>query len=105
MSEKSLIELKNIVEKQPDNKLARYSLANEFYKSEMYIDAIDELKKYLEINEDEGAAYRMLAYSYEELGEKQKAIDAWKDGIKAAEKHGHSSMAEEFQEQLERLAD
>lgn len=103
MSEEKLIKLKNNVEKNPQSPLARFSLANEFYNKKMYIDAIDEIKRYLEINDDEGSAYRMLAVSYEEIGKTDEAIEAFQSGIEAAEKHGHDSMVEEFQEELERL--
>lgn len=105
MSEEKLIKLKNNVEKNPQSPLARFALANEFYKKKMYIDAIEEINKYLEINDDEGSAYRMLAISYEEIGKTDDAIEAFQNGIKAAEKHGHESMVEEFQEELERLQD
>ncbi len=105
VEEEKLIKLKKNVEKNPDNPLARYSLANEFYKKKMYVDTIDELKRYLQINDDEGSAYRILAYSYEELGKIDDAIEAFKKGIDAAERHGHESMVEEFREELERLED
>lgn len=101
--EEKLIKLKKNVEKNPDNPLARFSLANEFYKKKMYLDTVDELKRYLQINDDEGSAYRMLAYSYEELGKTEEAIEAFRNGIEAAERHGHESMVEEFREELERL--
>lgn len=103
--EEKLITLKKNVGKNPENPLARFSLANEFYKKKMYVDAIDEIKRYLEINDDEGSAYRMLAYSYEEIGKTEDAIKAFKNGISAAERHGHESMAEEFRQELERLQD
>jgi len=103
MIEEKLVKLKNNVKKNPGSPLARYALANEFFKQKMFIDAIDELKRYLEIYDDEGAAYRMLAYSYEELGKKKEAIQSFKEGIKAAEKNNHDSMVEEFEEEIERL--
>lgn len=105
VEEEKLIKLKKNVEQNPDSPLARFALANEFYKKKMYIDAIDELKRYLQINDDEGSAYRMLAYSYEEIGKIDEAIESLRKGVEAAQKHGHDSMVEEFNEELERLQD
>ena len=105
MSGEKLTKLKNNVDKNPDSPLARYALANEYFKQKMYADAIEELKRYLEIHNDEGAAYRILAYSYEKLDQRDMAIQSFRDGIKAAEKNGHDSMVEEFSDEIERLED
>jgi predicted Zn-dependent protease len=102
MTEESRIEkFKKIFEKNPDNALVRYSLANEYFKIKDYKNAVNELIYYLSTYSDEGSGYRLLAESYIELGETEKAIETYKKGIDAANRHGHPGMADEFIEAIE----
>jgi len=101
MTDSKIDQLKKLVGKNPDNPLGRYGLANEYYKEGQFENTIRELEIYFKIKDDEGAAYRLLAECYSNMGDKEKAIEAYKKGIKQALKHGHPSMAEEFEEALE----
>ncbi len=103
---KSRIEtLKALVEMDPDNPLGRYGLANEYFKLENYEEAIIQINEYLRIKGDEGAVYRMLAECYLETGNKDRARVSYNKGIEAANRYGHPSMVEEFEEALEILDD
>ncbi len=84
-----------------NNTMVLFGLANEYLKIEDYANAIATLRDYLHKANDEGAAYGMLAKAYEKIGEKENAKKAYAQGIVAAEKHGHPSMAGEFQEILD----
>ena len=101
MSNKRIETLKSLVEKNPNNPLNRFGLANEYFKDEMYQETVDEIKIYLSLKDDEGAAYRMLGESLLKLGRKEEAKEAYRNGIKAAKNHGHPGMAEEFEGTLE----
>jgi len=101
MSKSNIESLLKMLEKNPNNSLGRYGLANEYFKQGQFENVIIELEKYFEVKEDEGAAYRLLAESYLNLGEKEKAIDSYKKGVEAANKYGHPGMAEEFEEAIE----
>jgi predicted Zn-dependent protease len=57
---------------------------------------IETLDRYLEISDDEGNAYGMLARAYERTGNRDKAKEIYQRGIDAALAHGHPSMAEEY---------
>ena len=104
MSKESRIEqFKKLLEKNPDNPLIRYSLANEYYKFSDYEKAVNELLYYLSSYSDEGAGYRLLAESYLELGEIELARDAYNKGIDAAKRHGHPGMADEFEDALQEI--
>jgi len=106
MNEESrLNKFKEAAEKNPDNPLARYSLANECYKLGFYHEAIAEINEYLKIAEDQGAVYRMLAECYINVGEPEMAREAYFKGIEAATKHGHPGMAEEFEEAIDMIED
>ena len=95
--------LKKALEKDPDNPLGLYGLAVELFKEKRYDEAILYLKKYLDIHEDEGSAYRLLAQSYLNIGDIEKAIEYYQKGIEQAKKFNHDSMVEEFQAEIENL--
>ena len=93
--------LKALIEKNPNNPLNRYGLANEYFKLGKFEEAIEEISIYLSLKDDEGAAYRLLGEALLKLERNQEAKEAYKKGIEAAYKHGHPGMAEEFEETLE----
>lgn len=101
MRNKKIETLRYLVEKNPNNPLNRFGLANEYFKDEMYQEAIEEIKTYLSLKDDEGAAYRTLGEALLKLGRKEEAKEAYLKGIEVANKHGHPGMAEEFEETLE----
>jgi len=101
MSNSKIETLKALVEKNPNNPLGRYGLANEYLKLEMYEEAINEINAYLKLKDDEGAVYRILGEALLKLGRKEEAKEAYKKGIETAERHGHPGMAAEFEETLE----
>lgn len=101
MSDSKIETLKALVEKNPDNPLGRYGLANEYLKLEMYEEAINEINAYLKLKDDEGAVYRILGEALLKLGKKEEAKEAYRNGIEAAQRHGHPGMAAEFEETLE----
>ncbi len=103
MSETRLEALKSLVDKNPNSALGRYGLANEYMKLAMWEDAIREIEAYLKLKDDEGAVYRMLADAYTKLGRGEKAREALRRGIEAAQRHGHPSMVEEYEEMLQSM--
>jgi len=101
MSNSKIETLKALVEKNPNNPLGRYGLANEYLKLEMYEEAINEINAYLKLKDDEGAVYRILGEALLKLGRKEEAKEAYRKGIETAHRHGHPGMAAEFEETLE----
>jgi predicted Zn-dependent protease len=102
--EKSRIEaLTAILQRQPENLLVRYMLANEYVKVDRFEEALQELRVYLAGSEDEGAGYRLLATSLIALGREAEAREAFQRGIEAATRHHHDSMVSEFTSALEEL--
>jgi predicted Zn-dependent protease len=91
--------------KDPKNALARFGLANELVKAGEYAEARQSLDAYLAMHDDEGAAYRLLALACEKLGLLEDAKEALRRGVDAASRHGHPSMAGEFEAKLEDLED
>lgn len=95
--------LKALIEKDPDNALSHYMLANEYLKAEQNQSALDELEIYFRMADDEGAGYRMAATALLALGRKDEAKEAYRRGAEAARRHIHEGMAAEFEAALEEL--
>lgn len=103
MTNSQINSLIKMLEKSPNNPLGRYGLANEYFKIGEFGKAIDQLNIYFELKDDEGSGYRLLAESYLSLDEKEKAKQAYQKGIEAAHRHGHPSMADEFEDALDSI--
>ncbi|MBI3989210.1 MAG: tetratricopeptide repeat protein [candidate division NC10 bacterium] len=95
--------LKAMLQTDPDDPVLYYMLANEYMKLEQYPEVVEHLQTYLRLQEDEGAAYRLLGEALRRLGRIEEARRAYQEGIQTALKHNHPSMAEEFQESLRDL--
>ena len=61
MTSPKLDTFRAMVTKHPRHALARFGLANELLKAELYEEAVEQLQAYLELQEDEGNAYGRLA--------------------------------------------
>lgn len=82
---------------------ARFGYANELLRAERWEEAVEQLRAYLELAEDEGNAWGRLAEALTRLGRVDEAADAYLTGIDQSLKHGHTGMADEFQAALEAL--
>ena len=82
----------------PDNPTGLLALANEYQKAERYEDEAAVLERYVSLpdHDDEGNAYARLGDVLSHLGRKDEARAAYETGVRQAEKHGHSGMAEEL---------
>ena len=80
----------------PSNTSVMFGLAKEYEKAGDDQQLIETLNRYLEIADDEGNAFGMLASAHERLGEREQAKQAYERGIETALRHGHPGMAEEY---------
>ena len=93
--------LQRLLEKNPDDPRARLGLAMEYEKLSEWEEVARHLGAYLEHTEDQGNAWGRLGNALRHLGRDDEAKSAYRRGIEAAAKHGHPSMAMEFEEILE----
>ncbi len=84
----------------PDNPTGLLALANEYGKAERYEDEAAVLERYVATHEDEGNAWGRLGEVLWRLGREEEAREAYGTGIRQAEKHGHSGMADELRAAL-----
>ena len=92
---------KQMLVNDPINGSILFGLAKEYEKTGQTQEMIDTLERYLEISDDEGNAFGMLARAYEKADQRDKARETYQRGISAATAHGHPSMAEEYRVILE----
>jgi predicted Zn-dependent protease len=103
MTESRLETMRAMVAKNPHNPLARFGLANEALKAQLYEEAAENLRFYLGAHADEGNGYGRLAEALFHLGRVDEARTALREGIDASRRFGHPSMANEFEARLEEL--
>jgi predicted Zn-dependent protease len=87
---------KQMLASDPVNTSILFGLAKEYEKAGLSEELIATLNRYVELSDDEGNAYGMLARAYEKVGQRDKARESYQRGIDAAASHGHPGMAEEY---------
>lgn len=92
--------LQRMLERNPQDARARFGLALEFEKLQQWREAADQLRAYLASTQDQGNAWGRLGNALRRLGDDDGAREAYRTGIEAAYRHGHPSMAREFEELL-----
>lgn len=92
--------LRRMLEKHPTDPRLAFGLALEYEKLERWEDAAEQLERYLELTEDEGNAWGRLGFALRRLGREEEARAAYRQGIEAARRHQHPTMAAEFEEVL-----
>ena len=105
MTSQRLDAMRAMVAKNPNNALARFGLANEAMKAQLYSEAAEQLRIYLASHDDEGNGYGRLADALVHLGQLDEAREALRRGVDAAQRFGHPTMANEFEARIEELGE
>ena len=103
MTSPRLEAMRAMVAKDPGNPLARFGLANEALKAQLYEEAAEHLRVYLASHDDEGNGYGRLAEALVHLDRTDEAREALRRGIEASQRFGHPGMANEFEARLDEL--
>jgi tetratricopeptide (TPR) repeat protein len=93
--------LQQMIARQPEDARAYFGLALEFEREARWQDVAETLRRYLALTDDEGNAYGRLGRALRELGQDDEARAAYQQGVDAAYRHGHPTLAMEFEEVLE----
>lgn len=93
--------LQRMLEARPDDPRARFGLALEYERLGRWEDVVEQLRAYLAAARDEGNAYGRLGHALRQLGRDEEAREAYRTGVEVAYRHGHPTMATEFEEVLE----
>ena len=103
MTSSRLETMRAMVAKNPANALARFGLANEAMKAQLYDEAAEHLRVYLASHADEGNGYGRLAEALIKLDRIDEARAALREGIDASRRFGHPGMVNEFEARLDEL--
>jgi tetratricopeptide (TPR) repeat protein len=95
--------LQRMLERNPGDARAHFGLASEYEKVGDWNSAVTHLRQYLALAEDQGNAWGRLGRALVQVGQGDDAIEAYRTGIQQAQRHGHPSMALEFEEAIEQL--
>lgn len=101
MSDPRIENLQRMLEKHPDDPRLLFGLALEYEKVARWDDVVGHLERYLQHADDEGNAWGRLGDALRHLGRDEEARAAYRKGVEAASRHGHPTMAAEFEEILE----
>lgn len=101
MSEERIESLRKMAEARPDDPRPRFGLALEFEKAGRMEEAVQTLREYLAIADDEGNAWGRLGAALRTLGRDDEAREAYRMGIAAATRHNHPTMVGEFEDILD----
>jgi Flp pilus assembly protein TadD len=96
-----IVALRKMAHAKPDDPRPRFGLALEFEKAGRWEEAAAELRAYLAVTDDQGNAYGRLGKALRELGRDDEAKEAYRQGVDAAYRHGHPTMAGEFEDILD----
>lgn len=96
--------LEDLLERRPDDARLRFGLAIEYLEAGRTEEGVEVLHAYLARADDEGNAWGRLAVALADLGRVDEAREAYREGIGAARRHGHPTMAAEFEEALAALS-
>ncbi len=86
-----------------DNALLRYGLGNEYLKAGQFDRAIEHFRKTVEHEPNYSAAWKQLGKALTSAGHSADAINAYEQGIRAAEQKGDLQVAKEMTVFLKRL--
>ena len=95
--------LRRMAERNPNDPRALFGLAIEHEKRGEWAEAAASLQRYLELSDDQGNAWGRLGNALRQLGRADEARAAYQRGIAEASRHGHPSMAAEFEEIVDEL--
>ncbi|MEO7361343.1 MAG: hypothetical protein ABI120_13510 [Gemmatimonadaceae bacterium] len=87
---------RDMLDKQPDNALVRFGLANELLKALRFEEAADELGLYLQKHDDEGNGWLRYAEALRVSGKETEAREAIARGIDAATRYNHGTLVNEL---------
>ena len=92
-----------VLEIDAEDTIANYGLGDIYFKEMKYQDALEHLKKVLEVDDKYSVAYLLLGKTYLALEDKGLAKEIFKKGIEIASKKGDLMPANEMQAKLAQL--
>ena len=96
MTGPALDNLEKLIGTPRDGPLLRFSLGNEYLKAGRAADAVAHLRIAVERQPSYSAAWKLLGRALEATGDREAALAAYRDGIRAAAANGDQQAAKEM---------
>lgn len=103
MATNRLDALKQMIAQDPGNTFARYGLAMEYSKNDLFEEAVSEFNRLLESDGTYVAAYYHGGQALEKLGRVEDARDFYERGIEACDRKGDAHTRSEIEAALSLL--
>jgi len=103
MSEWKIEQLKQILELDPNDDVARFGLGNAYLETDRYEEAVQEFETVIRLKPDYTAAYRGLGKALEKAGRTEEAKAAYYKGIEVGQRTGDLQTKKEMEVFLKRL--
>ena len=94
---------RKLLERDSNNPMVLYSLGNELFKEQKYLEAREYLNRAVQNKPDYSVAYRMLGRALYELHEDAEARRVFAEGRKVAERNGDLQTVKEIDVFVRRL--
>ncbi|MDR3393897.1 MAG: BTAD domain-containing putative transcriptional regulator [Parasulfuritortus sp.] len=99
----ALENFEKMLEQGRDSALLRYSLGNEYLKADNPCNAIIHLREAVRQEPKHSASWKLLGKALAETGDRDGALEAYRQGIAVAEQKGDIQAAKEMGVFLRRL--
>ena len=99
----ALLRLQKLLDSGKDGALLRFGLGFEYLRAGDADAAVTHLRHAVVFDPTYSAAWKMLGKALAETGRNQEALEAYRDGIAAAEKKGDKQAMKEMQVFARRL--
>jgi Flp pilus assembly protein TadD len=96
--------LEKLLASGKDGALLRFGLGNAYLAAGDAPSAVPHLRRAVEIDPTYSAAWKLLGKALTQAGDKAAALDAYRDGMVAAQKKGDKQALKEMQVFAKRLA-
>ena|SRR5215218_5399670 len=94
---------RKLLERDPNNPMVLYSLGNELFKEQKYLEAREYLSRAVQNKPDYSVAYRMLGRALYELREDAEAHLVFAQGREVAKRNGDLQTVKEIDVFVRRL--
>jgi folate-binding protein YgfZ len=103
-AEQRMAMFKQVLAIDPDDFLANAGMGSAYSDMEKHAEALPFLEKALQVRPTHTVAYHSLANAYEQLGQTDRAIEVYKQGIAIAAQRGDMTPMKAMQAELDRLS-
>lgn len=97
MTDSLINNLENMLAQGQDNAMLRFGLGKAYYQNNDHTTACQHLRKAVEYKPEYTAAWKLLGFCQQQLGELHDALTTYDNGIQAAQTEGDKQAEKEMQ--------